>query len=296
MDFSYGNKQILHDINLTIDRPGLVCVVGPNGVGKSTLIKCILGICKPQKGSVRLDGKDISEMSLKDLSRIIGYVPVTSNDVFSMNVMDTVMMGRFPHQRAGMPSELDWKIVKRSMNMMKVRHLALQNFNELSAGQHQKVSVTKGLAQTPRILILDEPTSNLDVRHQLQVTETLREISHQIGMIVIMVSHDLNLSSMYADTIIIMSPPGTIGRVGTPQEVFTKDIICKIYGVECEVIDHKGRPHIILEGAIDNKETVRFIGMMSVAHVQVRATRIADVLQSSSSLCRHYVLKIQLSR
>lgn len=252
MDFSYGDRKILSDIDLTIDEPGLVCIVGPNGVGKSTLVKCMLGIHKPSSGKVYIDGTDISDMTLKDLSRIMGFVPVTVNEVFSMSVMDTVMMGRFPHQKTGMPSSLDWKIVKRSMNMMGVRHLAMQNFNELSAGQHQKVAVTKGLAQTPRVLILDEPTSNLDAKHQLQVTETLRDIAHEVGMTVIMVSHDLNLSSMYADKVIIMAVPGVIHQVGTPNEVFTKENISRIYGVECEVIDHKGRPHIILERALSD--------------------------------------------
>lgn len=249
MQFSYGSKKILTDINLTIEEPGLYCIIGPNGVGKSTLVKCMLGLLKPDSGTVTVDGRDVRDIPPKELAKVMGFVPVTSSDVFSMSVVDTVMMGRYPHQRMGVPTSLDWKIVKRSMNMMNVRHLALQNFNELSAGQHQKVAVTKGLAQTPRVLILDEPTSNLDVNHQLQVTETLRDISHRIGMTIIMVSHDLNLSAMYADQVVMMTYPGTIYRVGHPNDVMTKESINEVYGVECEVISHRGRPHIILERA-----------------------------------------------
>lgn len=253
--FSYGNKRILDGVNVTFDEPGLYCIVGPNGVGKSTLVKCILGIYKIESGSILLDGHDLSEFTPKDLAQVIGFVPVTSSDIFSMSVLDTVMMGRYPHQKMGMPSEFDWKIVKRALNMMNVRHLALSDMDELSAGQHQKVAITKGLAQTPRVLVLDEPTSNLDAKHQLQVTETLREIALKVGMCVIMVSHDLNLSARYADKIVVMEPPGRVYCTGTPKEVMTAETITKIYGVECEVIEHKGRPHIILERALRASES-----------------------------------------
>lgn len=250
IDFSYGEKSILKGISLVIDKPGLYCIVGPNGVGKSTLVKCILGLLKPTSGSILIDGDDIGTYTQKELAKFMGFVPVMSSDVFAMSVVDTVMMGRFPHQKTGSPSELDWKIVRRSMNMMQVSHLALQNFNELSAGQHQKVAITKGLAQTPRILILDEPTANLDAKHQLHVMETLRDISHDVGMSVLMISHDLNLSSKFADSIIMMAPPGIIHMIGEPGDVLTPENIGSVYGVECEVIEHKGRPHVILERAL----------------------------------------------
>lgn len=256
VSFGYGDTEVLRDICLHLDEPGLVCIVGPNGVGKSTLIKCINKIIHPKEGVVLVDGHDISDVSPKELAKVVGYVPVTSNDAFPMTVMDTVLMGRHPHQRMGRTSDYDLRIVRCALNMMGITHLAMRNFNELSAGQHQKVAIARGLAQTPKLLILDEPTSNLDVRHQIQVTELLHDLAVQNGMTVLMISHDLNTSAKFADRIIMMATPGIIYDVGTPSEVITQESIRFVYGVDCSIVDDEGRPHVILKKALPN-EVVR---------------------------------------
>ena len=256
MSFGYGDRRVLHHIDLVIGRPGLVCIVGPNGVGKSTLVRCINKLETPDSGRITVDGIDLREIPSKELAKVMGYVPVASSDIFSMTVFDTVLMGRHPFQSFGRTTDLDRKIAKRSMKMMGVKHLALRGFDELSAGQHQKVAIARGLAQTPRMLILDEPTSNLDVRHQMQVTERLRDLAVSTGMTVLMISHDLNTSAKYADEMIVMALPGVIYSVGTPREVLTEATIRYVYGVDCEVVDDDGRPHVVLKRALPD-EAVR---------------------------------------
>lgn len=254
--FSYGAQEILSNIDLTIDRPGLVCIVGPNGVGKSTLVKCIMGLNKYSTGTITLDDIDLQSISKKDRAKVLGYVPVESSESFSMNVFDSVMQGRHPHQNMRRTTGLDKTIAIRSLNMMGMLGFAMKNTNELSAGQRQKVNIAKGLTQTPRILFLDEPTANLDPRHQLQVTERISTIARHIGMTVVMVSHDLNTSAKYADEIVMMALPGIIYKVGTPREVLTEETINNVYGVQCNVIDDDGRPHVILKRALEDEEMI----------------------------------------
>ncbi len=263
IDFSYSSVPVLHDITVDISGPKFVSILGPNGVGKSTLIHCINKILSPTKGSVFIDGKDVKETSLKELAKNIGYVPYSSNDTFPLTVVDTVLMGRHPHSRWGtLDNDLD--IVYDTLKMMGISHLAMRSFNELSAGQHQKVMLARGLVQEPKILLLDEPTSNLDVRHQLDVTRMLKELSVEKQILIIMISHDINIAAKYADEIIMMHK-GSIYAIGTPKEVITKDNMETVYGVTTEIIDDDGRPHVILKNAIPMSEGESRSPLMSEA-------------------------------
>lgn len=248
--FGYdGGKQILHDISFTLDKPEFVCIVGPNGVGKSTLIRCMNGLIKPSSGRVFVDGKDVRDYQLKELAKIMSYVPVMTRDFNVLTVLDTVLIGRYAHQKWKNKKE-DVELAHLSLESMELDHLAMRNFNELSAGQHQKVSLARGLVQESRVILLDEPTSNLDVRHQMYVSSFLKELVRETGITVVMVSHDLNLSAKFADRMIIMGPPGRIYSEGPPSEVITEEMLEEVYGVNCEVHDDHGCPHVILQSVI----------------------------------------------
>ena len=246
LEFSYGGSKVLDGVSFDLEGPGLTCIIGPNGVGKSTLVKCLDGINKPTGGRITIDGRDMASISPRELARMMAFVPVVSGDMFSMTVFDTVMMGRRPHQKLGNVSSLDREIVRRTLNMMGIRDLAMRGSDELSAGQHQRMVIARGLAQTPRFLLLDEPTANLDARHQIQVTMTLRDLASKGGMSVIMISHDLNVASRFADRIVMMAPPGVVRAIGRPEEVVTEKSIRDVYGVDCSIVDVRGRPHVIL--------------------------------------------------
>lgn len=251
----YGGRTILSDVSFTIDGPEYVCVIGPNGVGKSTLIKAIDGLIKPTSGRIEIKGKDISDYSLKELSKVIGYVPVMSVEYNVLPVLDTVLIGRFSRQKWRTTQE-DIAMAMKSLKAMEIEDLVDRNFNELSAGQRQKVSISRGLVQEPEILMLDEPTANLDIRHQIYVSAFLRKLSDRTGMTCFTVSHDLNLAAKYATKIIVLQKPGKIYAVGTPKDVITEEMIRDVYDVECEIGDDHGTPHVMLQGVLGSSTGV----------------------------------------
>ena len=245
--FRYDPKNvILKDVSFSIDEPGLVCIIGPNGVGKSTLVKCIDKLLKPTSGEILFDGKPISQMNYKELSKFVGYVPVSNNDYFPMTVIETVMMGRHPLQKLTARTMDDFDAVFDILEKLHIEQLAMRNFGDLSAGQHQRVAIARGLAQKPELLILDEPTANLDARYQIKVTRQLHDLAIESGIIILMISHDLNIASKFADYVILMTEPGIIYRKGSPAEVITRENIRYAYGVDCIINQIDGRPHIIL--------------------------------------------------
>ncbi len=241
--FRYGSRDILKDVELEAESGNLLAVIGANGAGKSTLIRCINRILKPYMGTVFLDGKELTSFSAKERACMMGYVPQTSKDAFSFNVMETVLMGRKPHISWGVGKK-DLEIVNSVLMRMGLVKFVERQLYELSGGERQKVLIARALAQEPEVLLLDEPTSNLDVRHQLEVMELVQGIALQQKKCVLMVVHDLNLAARFADKILMLKD-GFVFAAGTPEDVLIPENIKVVYGVESMIINTELGPYVI---------------------------------------------------
>lgn len=253
--FRYGSRDILRDVELEAKSGEVVAVIGANGAGKSTLIRCINKILEPYTGTVYLDGKELGDFSPKERACIMGYVPQTSKDAFSFNVMETVLMGRKPHINWGIGKK-DLEVVKSVLLRMGLTRFAKRFLYELSGGEKQKVLIARALAQEPEVLLLDEPTSNLDVRHQLEVMELVQDIALQQKKCVLMVVHDLNLAARFADKVLMLKD-GTVYAAGTPQDALVPESIKAVYGVESMIVNTKLGPYVItIKSSNPEKEPV----------------------------------------
>ena len=241
--FGYNSSRILDDVSLEIPPGKLVSVVGPNGSGKSTLIKCLDRVLSPQGGKVLIDRQDISKMTRKEVAKNLAYVPQSSLRVFPTTVYDTVLMGRRPHI-GWLASTDDDEKVWNVLQLLGIEHLAMEAFTELSGGQQQKVLIARALVQESKVMLLDEPTSNLDIWHQLDVMGIVRNLVQSRGITAILAVHDLNLASRFSDRIIMMKQ-GKIVSTGPPSAVLTPENIAKVYNVEAEVRNNCDTPYIM---------------------------------------------------
>lgn len=257
VSFGYGSgKDVFEHIDLEISGPGLVCIIGPNGVGKSTLVKLINKLNKPRSGEILIDGRNVEDMSQKEIADYVGFVPAGTSDVFSMTVIDTVLIGRHNKTRWKTTHE-DLEVVHKALDLLDLEPLAMQGFNELSAGQHQKVALARGLVMETPALILDEPTSNLDVKHQVYVAEMLRAIAIQQQKLIIMICHDLNIAARYSHELIVMAKPGRIYAVGKPEDVVNEKMIRDVYDIDSKVIEFDNSPHVILRSLFDDDQSAQ---------------------------------------
>ena len=243
VEFGYNGTLVLEGISIDLGRSEIIGIVGPNGAGKSTLIRCIDRILTPKGGTILLDGADISNMTRMEIAKEMGYVPQTATRVFPATVFDTVLMGRRPHL-GWKSSEEDVDKVLEILELLGITEFAMRDFNEISGGQQQKVLIARALAQEADILLLDEPTSNLDIRHQLEVMDIMQGIVRNNGISAIVAIHDLNLASRYTDRLLMMNG-GRIFAAGSPESVLTVENIRRAYGVEALVKSDGERPYII---------------------------------------------------
>ena len=241
--FNYASINVLDNISVEFEGSEIVGILGPNGAGKSTLIRCINRILNPQSGNIVFNGTDTGKLTRMEVARILGYVPQSTANPFPSTVFDTVLMGRRPHS-GWRSSKQDIKKTLEILDLVGIKELAMRDFTELSGGQQQKVILARALAQETDALLLDEPTSNLDIRQQLETMEIVRSLVCQKGIFAIMAMHDLNLAARYADRILLLKN-GSIFDVGTPFDALTSENIWEVYEVEATIKEDDGRPYII---------------------------------------------------
>lgn len=227
----YGEKIILKDINLRIGKGELVGIIGPNGCGKTTLFRAITKILKPKKGNIILNNTGIEKIDNKTLARELAVVSQDINGIaHNMSVEEYVLLGRIPHMKKFQffESRHDIEIVEKSLDLTHVREFSSRSIDELSGGERQRVFISRALAQEPKLLLLDEPTTHLDIGHQIELLELLSDLNKAKGLTIIIILHDLNLASSYCDRLILMNK-GEIFKEGNADNVLTYQNIEEVY-------------------------------------------------------------------
>lgn len=245
LSFSYNeNKQILKNISLKINKGEVLGVLGINGAGKTTFIKCINRIIEPDSGDIFIDGKSINSMTQKEIAKLIAYVPQYNNNFFDINVLNTVMMGRILYANQNF-SENDRKIVYDLLKKMDLEVFAFRSIREMSGGERQRVFIARALAQQPKIIILDEPTSSLDLHNQLFILNMIDELAKKEELTIIMIIHDLNLASMFCDKLLMLKD-GSIFAYGDTASIVNEENILSVYNVNTKITIVDGNKHVRL--------------------------------------------------
>jgi iron complex transport system ATP-binding protein len=241
LSFSYNGYPVLQDVALELGEGEVLGIIGPNGSGKSTLLKCIDRILQPKGRSIFLDGKEINQFSRVELARLIGYVAQREENRFPVTVFDTILMGRKPFLN-WKPSASDLDKVAQIIKMLHLEPIAMREINTISGGERQKVMIARAIAQEPQVLILDEPTSYLDLRHQLEVMNLVEDLA-KCGTSSIVAIHDLNLASRYCQKLILLEEGKVFAAGG--QEVLDPENIEPVYKVKISCCTSSGNTVII---------------------------------------------------
>ena len=235
LSFSYGDRPVLHDISFSVDKGEFLSILGPNGVGKSTVFRCVLGLLSGYTGQVLVDGTEARSFSVQEAARHIAYIPQSSRSVFNYSVFDIVLMGR----TSGLstfrsPGKADKALCQWALEKVGILRLADRCFHRLSGGEQQLVLIARALVQKAPILMLDEPTANLDFGNQLLVLEQARALARE-GYTVIQTTHHPEQSYMFSDRILAIQK-GRVLTEGKPEAVLTEDTLRALYGVEVKVV------------------------------------------------------------
>lgn len=252
VSFGYTRGQkILDRVSFTAKEGEILSLIGPNGTGKTTLLKCVSHIYQPWEGEVKVDGMSVAQMPAKTRARCIGYVPQSTHSAFPIRVADAVMMGRMPFA-VNKFTESDKEIVFSILRRMELEEFAFRNLNEMSGGERQRVYIARALAQEPKVLLLDEPTSSLDMKNQLFTLELIRKLADEKKLAVIMSIHDLNLTAMFSDQVLMLKG-ASVYAAGSPPKVLDEEKIRNTYGVNTVVSQLDCGLHIRLVRNVHNE-------------------------------------------
>jgi iron complex transport system ATP-binding protein len=241
IDFSYRSRRVLDGVSLTVKEDNVVSILGPNGVGKTTLIKCIGKVLTPKAGSVFIEGSNLHKMSKKDIAKNIGYVSQRS-ETSRTTVFDSVLLGRKPHFEWDI-TEKDIRLAARVLHLLGLDGLALKYVDEISGGEYQLVQIARVLVQQPKVILLDEPTSSLDLSNQHLIMHLIRNIVKKNHMAAIMIIHNLNLAIRHSDKFILMKD-GMVYAAGG-HKVITPENIKAVYNIDAYVESVRGIPMVI---------------------------------------------------
>ena len=259
LEYRYREAPVLDGASLDIREGEIIGILGPNGCGKTTLLKNLNRNLSPMGGCILLDGKDVSGMTKKEIARTVAAVPQGNEIRFSFTVEDIVTMGRMPFQgRFEGSSTKDLELAREAMADVGLLDKKDRPINELSGGERQRAIIARALAQTPRVLLMDEPTNHLDVNMQFEVLDLVERLSEERGITVVIVSHDLSMAARYCDRI-AMIHGGKVMCCGTPEEVLTAENMRKVFSVDAELtLDAKtGRRTVLLHGAVRRRPHAR---------------------------------------
>ena len=249
LTLAYGNNVVIKELSFHVKPGEMVGLIGPNGSGKSTIIKALSNVIRPDSGRVFIDGRDIARIPRAELARLLGVVPQMSLLPGAFTAFEIVLMGRNPHlgllQYEG---EKDMNITWDAMEKTATQSLAERRIGELSGGEIQRVVIARVLAQEPKSILLDEPTSNLDISHQVEILDLIKRLCRENDLAVLVSLHDLNLASQYCDRLILINNTRVYAQ-GTPVEVINSDNIREVYGAEGCVYAHpvNGLPTVLLK-------------------------------------------------
>lgn len=250
LSVSYRERPALREITLSVRAGEVLALIGPNGAGKSTLIRAASGILPCRSGKVCLNQREISTLTASERARMLAVVPQTHQLPPTFSVYQTVLMGRTPYLGwLGNPGRSDHALVAESLDQAGIAEMSARLMGELSGGEQQKVLLARALAQSTPILLLDEPTNHLDLRHQANFLSLVRKLAVEKGLAVLVALHDLNLASLFADRVALLSH-GHLQALGAPEQVFTEAILTPVYGVGLRVMTHPeyGTPLVLPDG------------------------------------------------